>query len=184
MTRRSPLRTQMSAQRTAPSRLLLRMGKTFSGEFPVLDAGCGVGRNAIALAQLGLNVVCADRDEKRLAELIGIQPADDSRGVLLPICVDLEQATWPFGLRCFSTIVCVHYLDSALFSCFHSSLVRGGHLYIETVGGQGQNYLQLPMAGALHELLSPLYLIEFYQERPVGPAATNRRAVNLLARKL
>jgi SAM-dependent methyltransferase len=174
----------MSARITAPSRLLLRVGKKFSGELPVLDAGCGAGRNAIALAELGLKVVCADRDEKRLAELVGIQPADDWRGALLPICVDLEKETWPFGLRCFSTIVCVHYLDSALFPCFHSSLVSGGHLYIETLGGQGQNYLELPMAGALHELLSPLFVIEFYRERPVGPAATNRRAVNLLARKL
>src|SRR3954447_8397708 len=109
MTHRSPLQTQMRARITAPSRLLLRVGKKFSGEFPVLDAGCGVGRNAIALAELGLNVVCADRDEKRLAKLVGIQPADDSRGALLPICVDLEKKTWPFGLRCFSTIVCVHY---------------------------------------------------------------------------
>jgi 2-polyprenyl-3-methyl-5-hydroxy-6-metoxy-1,4-benzoquinol methylase len=45
----------MPARITAPSRLLLRVGKTFSGD--VLDAGCGVGRNGIALAQLGLNVV-------------------------------------------------------------------------------------------------------------------------------
>jgi hypothetical protein len=71
--------------------------------------------------------------------------------------------------------VCVHYLNSALFPCFHSSLVLGGHLYIEKVGGQGQNYLELPMAGALRELLSPLFFIDWPRSnqsaggQPTGP---------------
>jgi hypothetical protein len=47
-----------------------------------------------------------------------------------------------------------------LFPWFHSSLVPGGHLYIETVGGQGENYLELPAAGELHQLLSPLFAFD------------------------
>jgi SAM-dependent methyltransferase len=176
--------TQRPARLASYSRLLLRFGKTFSREFAVLDAGCGAGRNAIALAQLGLTVVCADRDEQRLAQIVRDTPTEGSRGALMPICADLEPATWPFGVSCFSAIVCVHYLDAALFPCFHSSLVPDGHLYIETVGGQGQNYLELPAAGELHALLSPSFILELYQERPVGPAASNRRAVKLLARKV
>jgi SAM-dependent methyltransferase len=178
MPRRSPFST------TSPTRLLLRVGQAFSREFPVLDCGCGVGRNAIALAQLGLTAVCVDRDEQRLSNLVGTSPTDWARGALVPICADLALPTWPFGISCFSAIVCVHYLDVALFPSFHSSLVPGGHLYIETVGGQGQNYLELPVAGELHERLSSSFILEVYQERPVGPAASNRRAVKLLARKL
>jgi SAM-dependent methyltransferase len=184
MPRHSPLPARMPARTTSPSRLLLRCAQTFSREFPVLDAGSGAGRNAITLAQLGLTVICADRDEQRLAELDKIPQSDGPRRALVPVRADLQSATWPFGVSCFSAIVCVHYLDAALFSCFHSSLVPGGHLYIETVGGQGHNYLELPAAGELHELLSPSFIFELYQERPVGPAASNRRAVKLLARKV
>ena len=176
--------TQMPARLTAPSRLLLRLGQTFSREFPVLDAGCGSGRNAIALAQLGLTLVCADRNEQRLAELLETPLPNWASSALAPICVNFSPNTWPFGFSCFSAIVCVHYLDLALFPSFHSSLIPGGHLYIETVGGQGQNYLELPVVRELHELLSPSFILEVYQERPVGPAASNRRAVKLLARKL
>jgi SAM-dependent methyltransferase len=180
---RSKSPAQLPARITSPSSLLLRFGQTFSRQFPVLDAGCGGGRNAIALAQLGLTVVCTDRDGRRLANLATTLLPDQSRSALLPICADLQYATWPFGVSCFSAIVCVHYLNAALFPCFHASLVPGGHLFIETVGGQGQNYLELPTAGELHQLLSPSFTLQFYRERPVGPAASDRRAVKLLGQK-
>jgi predicted RNA methylase len=112
MPRHSPLRTQMPARTSSPSQLLLRCGQTFSREVPVLDAGSGTGRTAIALAQLGLTVICADRDEQRLAELAKIPQSD---GALVPVRADLQSATWPFGVSCFSAIVCVHYLNAALF---------------------------------------------------------------------
>lgn len=147
----------------------------------MLDAGSGTGRNAIALAQLGRTVVCADRDCQRLG---GLVPNTRSGGPLIPICIDLAPATWPFGANCFSAVLCVHYLDAALFPYFHSSLIPGGFLYIETVGGQGQNYLELPIAGSLRERLSRSFSFDLYEERPVGPAASNRRAVKLLAKKL
>jgi hypothetical protein len=74
----------------SPSRLLLRFAESFSRQYPVLDAGSGVGRNAIALAKLGHTVVCADRDYQHLGGLVpNIQ--------LIPICIDLGPATWPFG---------------------------------------------------------------------------------------
>jgi hypothetical protein len=107
-----------------------------------------------------------DRDEQRLAQIVRVPPTEHACGVLMPTCVELAPATWPFGLDGFSAIVCIHYLDAALFPWFHSSLVPGGHLYIETVGGQGENYLELPAAGELHQLLSPLFALELYQERP------------------
>ena len=67
----------------------------FSRQRPVLDAGSGTGRNAIALAQLRYTVVCADRDDKRLR----LVPKSDR---LIPICIDLAPATWPFRPDCFS----------------------------------------------------------------------------------
>jgi hypothetical protein len=40
---------------------------------------------------------------------------------------------------------------------FISSLQEGGYLYIETFGGQGQNFRELPKAQQLRKLLSRLW---------------------------
>ena len=180
MSRHSQVRTRPPAPLASPSRLLLRFAQSFSRQGPVLDAGSGAGRNAIALTKLGYTVVCADRDYQRLG---GLVPSTRSDG-LIPICIDLQPATWPFRANCFSAVLCVHYLDAALFPYFHSSLIPGGFLFVETVGGQGQNYLELPMAGSLRDRLSRSFSFDLYEERSVGPAATNRCAVKLLAKKL
>jgi SAM-dependent methyltransferase len=168
----------------SPSRLLVRIAQEFPKDMPVLDAGCGTGRNAVALSELGLHVVCADRDRDRLDKLIEFVRPADRVGRLQPICAHLAATTWPFGPNCFSAVVCVHYLDVALLPSIHFSLAPGGRLYIETIGGQGMNYLELPLAGELFEMLSPRFQLQFYEERPVGPPTSNRCAVKLLAQKL
>ena len=177
MSRHSPVKRSPATVSASPSRLLLRFAHMFSRQRPVLDAGSGTGRNAIALAQLRYTVVCADRDDKRLR----LVPKSDR---LIPICIDLAPATWPFRPDCFSAIMCVHYLNAALFPHFHSSLIEGGFLFVETAGGQGQNYLELPLAGSLRERLSRSFSLVFYEERPVGPVASNKCAVKLLVKKV
>jgi SAM-dependent methyltransferase len=172
-----------TSRSSLPSRLLVQCAHAFMKEFPILDAGCGVGRNALALAHSGFNVVCADRDQHRLGKLIESARPNERCGKLLPVCANLGAATWPFGSGCFSAVVCVHYLDLAVLPAIHASLVPDGCLYIETVGGQGQNYLELPSAGQVRELLLPRFQLKFYEERPVGPLKYGRRAVKLLAEK-
>jgi SAM-dependent methyltransferase len=169
---------------SSPSCALLQFAQSFSREFPVLDAGCGFGRNAVALAEQAFTVVCADRDEQRLSELVRHAPTNKLRGALLPIRVELAPATWPFTPACFSAVVFVHYLDTSLFPSVHCSLVPGGRLYLETAGGQGGNYLELPQAGELCTLLAPHFRFDHYEERSVGPAKSNKRAVRLSALKL
>jgi hypothetical protein len=121
--RRRALEFRFAAQFSSPSRTLLRFAKSFSREFPVLDAGCGFGRNAVALAKQALTVVCADRDEQRLGELMRLAPANQLRGAR----VELAPA-------------------------------------------------ELPQAGELYRLLAPRFRFEHYEERPVGPARSNKRA--------
>lgn len=158
---------------------------------PVLDAGCGNGRNAIALAARGMPVVCADLDWKRLEVLARFGPAHTASlstprcdaGQLYTVCARLAPSHWPFGETCFAGIVCVHFLDVGLFDAFRSSLVEGGYLYIETFGGHGGNYLALPKAGLLRNLLSLDFEVLFYRERKVGPAGYDAVAVKLFARK-
>jgi SAM-dependent methyltransferase len=171
---------------SSPTRTLLRFTQKFSRGFPVLDAGCGFGRNAIALAQCGFTVVCAERDSSRIEELMRFAKINKLtlKGALLPIRVELAPLAWPFGPSCFSAVVFIHYLDILLFPSVHSSLVPGGHLYLETVGGQGQNYLELPAAGELNALLCNRFRFDLYHERVAGPAAKKKRAVKLCAQKI
>jgi SAM-dependent methyltransferase len=176
----NPTKSEPS-QRSDPSRLLLKAAQHFSKRYPVLDLGCGAGRNALALASGGFDVVAVDRDRQRLDQLK--HQCSKLPGTIVPVRAELSVNCWPFGNRCFSAILSVHYLDLTLLELAASSLVHDGHLYIETVGGQGQNHIELPSAGALRRLLSPHFRFEFYKERPVGPSGSRKRAVKLLAQK-
>jgi SAM-dependent methyltransferase len=158
---------------------------------PVLDAGCGFGRNAVALALRGLSVVCVDRDTDRLRKLVRFWPDCINRlkrpgfavGQLHPLCAELDSSRWPFPQNCFSAIICVHFIRIELFDLFTTSLVPGGHLFVETFGGHGQNYLDLPKAGQLRDLLSDQFHLLFYRERAVGPPGHRAVSAKLLARK-
>jgi SAM-dependent methyltransferase len=179
---------------TPPSSTLLKFAHEFAvlKSSPVLDAGCGFGRNALALSLRGLDVVCADGDLARLSTLTSLAgpffsthklPEQDV-GRLLPVCVNLDGSAWPFRKSTFSAIVCVHFHHLDLLDAFRFSLIRGGLLYIETFGGQGQNYLDLPRKGELRDSLGKNYELRFYTEKAVGPPSSSAASVKLLARKL
>ena len=165
---------------------------TTLSQFSVLDAGCGLGRNAAALAAHGLSVVCADHNLDRLRTLLRLAPShitelkrtEAMMGQLYPLLINLKHSQWPFSKNCFGAIICIHFLDTGLFDAFRSSLVTGGHLYIETFGGHGGNYLDLPKAGQLHGLLSRYFSLPFYRERGVGPAGCRAVSVKLLGQKV
>jgi SAM-dependent methyltransferase len=176
------------SERLKPSTIMLRLlgGITFSDDAKVLDAPCGFGRNAIALAARGLSVVSADKDCGRLdslkrsvAELIS---SKQSYPRIFPVCVDLSNNSWPFVESSFSAVVCVHYPAQEIIKNLKSSVREGGYIYIETFGGQGGNYLQLPKAGELRAALTG-YDLHFYKERSVGPTTSNSVVVVALAQK-
>src|SRR5664280_2683126 len=152
------------SQLTPPSKALMSCANELSRlhSWPILDAGCGAGRNAVALALTGLSVVCVDRDIDRLLALsdiapryiASIKPPRNVVGKLYPICADLDELQWPFSPSQFSAITCVHFLKIGLLDLFWSALVVSGYLFIETFGGHGKNYLDLPKSGQLREQLS------------------------------
>jgi SAM-dependent methyltransferase len=184
-------RINSGSQPGPPSKTLIEVSEELasSRRYPILDAGCGFGRNAVALAARGLSVVCVDRDVGRLKSFIHLRSipnaelGDDS-GRLYLVVADLKRSQWPFSRNCFGAIICVHFLDIDLFEAFRFSLVPSGQLYIETFGGHGGNYLDLPGAGQLRDLLSQHFHLAFYRERKVGPADTDAVSVKLLAKKL
>jgi SAM-dependent methyltransferase len=174
--------------RLKPSTTMLRLlnGITFSNNATALDAPCGFGRNAIALAAQGLAVVGADKDCSRLTSLkravVELKSSKQTHSPILPVCVDLSANGWPFLESSFSAVVCVHYPAQEIIENLKASLREGGYIYIETFGGQGGNYLQLPKAGELRAALVGYDLL-FYKERSVGPTAFNSVVVVVLAQK-
>lgn len=150
-------------------------------DLPILDVGCGSGRHAFLLASLGANVICLDRDLERFEFNRDHQP---SKARLTSMQADLLRDPWPFGKSTLGGIFAVHFpVAPALFVHFADSLTPGGCLLIETVGGHGGNYLELPRAGQLRSALSGRFHFEFYHERKVGPADTDSASVRLLARR-
>jgi SAM-dependent methyltransferase len=160
-----------------------------SYDAPILDAPSGFGRNALALAARGYDVVAVDRDidrlrsmEKSAASLLQSNQRPNACGRVTSVCADLTVNRLPFSNFSFSTIICVHYPVQTIVSDLAAAVRRGGHIYIETFGGQGRNYLELPKAGEVHDALTG-YKFHFYRERPVGPRSQNSVVVTALGQK-
>jgi SAM-dependent methyltransferase len=164
---------------------------TDAGEGLILDAPCGYGRNAVALAARGHTVIGIDNDRRRLDMLEQVKAEYIARsappgavvGRLLTICADLTAAHWPIESASVSAIVCVHFNMTDLVPCFVSSVREGGFIYVETAGGQGGNYLELPKAGQLRELFGRQVNFIHYKERKVGPPESNAVSARLFAQK-
>jgi SAM-dependent methyltransferase len=168
-----------------PSKTLIRFLDRVTSSYgaPILDAPCGLGRNALPLATKGFNVIAVDKDLVRLNSLQkSSSEKTDPVGKVLPLCADLTSGRLPFGPCSFSAILCIHYPVQNILADLDDQLVRGGHLFIETFGGHGQNYLELPKADEIRQALKG-YKLLFYNERSVGPISQNSVVVKALAQK-
>jgi len=177
----------------SPSKTLVKFADQIAlfGNGPVIDAPCGYGRNAIALAARGCTVVAFDNDRKRLAALEQVKAAyiaerasaGVSTGHIFTVCADLTAEGWPVAPSSVSAIICIHFAMIDLVPSFMSSLQVGGHIYAETFGGQGQNFRELPKAGQLRELLCRYVEFRHYKERKVGPPEFDSVSVTLFAQR-
>ena len=146
--------------------------------FPIVDVGCGSGRNADVFLGLGCHVICLDKDLNRLET--GYHPAPIP-GEIEPLRIDLLNDAWPLGPSSIGGIINIHFLLPSLFPAFAKSLIPGGYLLLETVPGCGGNYVQLPKSNQLRSSLSDSFDFEFYRERPAGPSVIQAVTVRLLA---
>lgn len=177
----------------SPSKTLLRFANEIasSGKSLILDAPCGYGRNAIALAARGCTVVAVDNDRQRLATLEQVKTTYIAEcaspgvrtGKIFTVCADLNAERWPFAPSSFSAIICIHFEMVGLVPRLVSSLQEGGHVYIETFGGQGENFRVLPKAGQLRQLFCRHVEFKYYKECKVGPIAFKSVSVTLFAQK-
>lgn len=173
-------------RRLSPSPLVRRFANQIvrnAAHHPILDLGCGRGRHTFLLAWLGADVICLDKDLRNFKE--GQVRVRDLLGCvkIRAIEVDVLREQWPFGPSTLGGIVDVHFLVPQLFDSLARSLLPGSYLLVETAGGQGGNYLELPPAGRLRANLSTSFEFEFYRERKVGPREADAVSVGLLAKK-
>lgn len=166
-----------------PSRFLQKHVSQLDASLPVLDAPCGFGRNSLFLAQRGYTVISTDIDEERIKYLQRqmklISSLTKSVGV---VSCDLNSDVLPFRPMSFGAVVIVHFVPLNWVS-YSDLLCAGGLLVFETMGGQGCNYLQLPLAGQIRAVLEPAFAMHFYRERRIGPPERNVVTVGLIARK-
>lgn len=182
--RESQQRTEASKRLTdhpsEPCALVRRFGAAIveaANGAPILDVGCGAGRNAIHLAQLGGTVICLDRNSDFLRRLPRTKR-------IIPLHMDLATDRWPFRKCELGGIVSVHFLMPSLFRQFEGSLSPGGCLLIETVPGHGGNFIELPNEGELRRAFAEAFLFEFFKEKKAGPIGCGKVTVRLLARRV
>ena len=159
-----------------PSKEIVKIEPKLGSGALILDAPCGFGRNALYLAKRGHRIVAADHDATRLDFVRSANPS------LHVIQCDLNADGLPFVGGGFDALLIVHFIP-ARWSSLLTLLRPGGLLVIETMGGQGGNYLQLPAQGALRSVLGEGFDIEQYRERRVGPAGSKAVVANVVARK-
>ena len=133
-----------------------------------LDVAAGRGRNALALARVGMQVVAVDYSVEAMRLLAAT--ARDARLAIWPIVANLDS----FHLKdeSFDAIVNINFLDRALFQSFVRALRPGGVLIADTflvdqaAIGHPRDPRFLLAHGELRALAGDLE-IEEYREGPV-----------------
>ena len=167
-----------------PVPLLTEYAHLLPSNGSALDLACGKGRNAIFLAQRGLEVTGIDRSEVTLAEA---KEAAEEAGVQVQakikwVAEDLETA--PLPQNHYDVITCFYYRDPNLYPQIFAALRPGGILFYETFtldqlqhdfGPRDPDHLLAP--GELPRVFQRLELL-FYREMSLEKAVAG-----LIARK-
>jgi len=148
------------------------------------DVACGYGRHAIFLASLGYNVACIDRDEDAILAISGStrNANGEVSGHTFAVRADLSLGV-PLKTACLGLLIAVHYPMLDLVPNFEALLMPGGYIILETFGGQGGNWRQLPKAGYIRTQLQFGFELIRYAERRVRPAGANAVSVRGFARR-
>jgi SAM-dependent methyltransferase len=153
---------------------------------PILDAPCGYGRHALSLQELGCRITCVDIDDRALEQLACFNGtrAETGQKHLELLKLDLVNEDWPFKEAQFSGALNVHFYESKLVTNLAYSLVSDGLLYIETIANRRGNFMQLPKAGEILNLLADNFEVLFLKECHAGPNNSGKVTVRMLARKI
>ena len=167
-----------------PSAYVMHFAKDLiecAADFPIADIGCGSGRNAFFILQLGHRVLCIDKDVS-LLRTEELHPG--MRKNLQILSLDVLKEAWPFAPASLGGVILVDFLPWALLPIFAESLIPNGRLLLETVSGRGGNFRELPKAGQVKAIFKTRLVIDDYREKLVGPAGNGAVTVKMIGRRL
>ena len=98
---------------------------------PVLDLACGSGRNAIYLARMGVEVICADLSSETLDKAGDLAVKHGADIDLWQVNLEQEGVN-PLPETAYGAILVFRYLHRPLIPCIKKALRRGGLLIYET----------------------------------------------------
>jgi 2-polyprenyl-3-methyl-5-hydroxy-6-metoxy-1,4-benzoquinol methylase len=116
----------VDAAPTKPSQLLTELADMLPASGSALDIAGGAGRNAIWLAQQGLDVTIADIS--RVGLEIAQQRAATAKVALQTVLLDVDSDPLPNGP--WDVILCTHFLHRPLFAIFPKLLKPNGLLVV------------------------------------------------------
>ncbi|PID38133.1 MAG: SAM-dependent methyltransferase [Proteobacteria bacterium] len=164
-----------------PSELLTDNEALLPSSGRALDIACGACRNAIYLAERGLDVVGLDISTVGLRRA---REAAEAAGVDVSLQLwDLERSLLPEGP--FDMIACIHYYQPSLAPAIAEALAPGGLLVMETHTTANLQFSSQPSRRYLvepNELLTwfPTLQLSSYSELK----GDGRAVAQLIARKL
>ena len=171
-----------------PSRFVADWLEKYSGQpGRALDAACGTGRNALALALHGWQVDAVDVSAAALAR--GRRAAAEGLpgGGIHWIEADLDD--WPVTAAAYDLVVVSRFLDRRLAPALAGALHPGGHLLYEQhfvterpVGGPRSARFRLAR-GELPKLFAGLETIDYREDFEPAPDGTPLALARLVARR-
>ena len=153
------------------------------GQGSALDLACGLGGNALLLAERGLQVTAWDISPVAIERLKRIA-WDQGLSDLTPEVRDVEQR--PPAPESFDLIVVSYYLERRLVQPIIDALKPGGLLFYQTftrvaVGSDGPSNPDFRLGdNELLQLFSPLHLRFYREENRLGDLGLGDRDIAML----
>jgi 2-polyprenyl-3-methyl-5-hydroxy-6-metoxy-1,4-benzoquinol methylase len=144
-----------------------------------LDFACGLGANALFLAECGLSVSAWDRSSVAIQR---VQAAASERGLSIAASVR-DVVLEPPAAASFDVIVVAHFLDRALFPALLTALRPGGLLFYQTFTAERIAGLATPSnpdfvlaPNELLHLCAPLRILAYREDGLTGDLTQGIRA--------
>jgi tellurite methyltransferase len=168
-----------------PDEWLLQVLPHLSDKGMALDLACGMGRNAISLAQAGYQVTAVDFSQVALDVL---RAASVQKGLpVAAICADLENGDYPLAPESFDLVLQFYYLYRPLLPIVQNAVRPGGYVVIRTFSQAGAERFgpvnkEISLAsGELLKLFSGWEVLLY--EEGLEPSRKGGSLAGLLARK-
>ena len=147
----------------SPSRFLVDSIDKYtpSKNYPILEIACGYGRNSLYCSQLGYNVIAADFFD------YVFDGWSEENNLIHPIRLDANSEL-PFKSKSFSAIVMIHFYCDDIFLRIKDLVTVGGLIIYESIGGNGNNWIQLSKLNEIRHQIESDFSIVYYKNKILG----------------